>query len=102
MQTAHVLVIVQVLYRFFGLIDVCVSTVVVVAVVAVVDVMMVEHMGVMLGHVLGHMPEIAAFATGHHMCEVAFCRDNRLPGKYDKQNEEQHLLHKRTAGCGCF
>jgi hypothetical protein len=81
-----VFVIVQVLDGLVGLIDVRVAVVMVFVVV--------QHVGIMLGQVLSHVLETVSGLARHHMCERAFCRGNRLPGKYDQQDEEQRLLHE--------
>jgi hypothetical protein len=94
MQAGTVFVVVQVLEGFFGLVDVRFTIVTVVVIV----VMVVQHMGIMLGHVLAHILEIAADLAGHHMREVALSRGNRLPWKYEQQNDEQRLLHEVGLG----
>jgi hypothetical protein len=54
----------------------------------------VQDVGLMLCQVLANLPETTAGLARHHMRKSAFCRGNRLPRKYDQQDEEQGLRHE--------
>lgn len=56
--------------------------------------MVVQDMGIMVRKMLSNLPKAIARLARHHMRERAFRRGNRLPGKYDQQDEEQHLVHQ--------
>ena len=70
------LVVVQVLDRFFGLIDMRVTV--------VMGFVVMQDVGLVLCQVLTNLLETAGGLARHHMRERAFSRGNRLPGKYDQ------------------
>ena len=70
------LVVVQVLDRFFGLIDMRVTV--------VMGFVVMQNVGLVLCQVLTNLLETAGGLARHHMRERAFSRGNRLPGKYDQ------------------
>jgi len=63
-------------------------------VTVVMGFVVMQDVGLVLCQVLTNLLETAGGLARHHMRERAFSRGNRLPGKYDQQDEEQRLLHE--------